>query len=81
MEFSLANLPAVELCVRRAVIKSQSEGKGATGAALFQKKQERGGTQERSFCQWKVKLNLEKHRAKKLSKTDFLESKTRSSLT
>ena len=34
VEFSLANLPAVELCRRRAVIKSQSGGKEATGLGL-----------------------------------------------
>ena len=28
VEFSLANLPSVELCAGRAVIKSQSEGRG-----------------------------------------------------
>ena len=46
VEFSLANLPSVELCARRAVIKSQSEGRGTTGGW---KKREEGWKQKRSF--------------------------------
>ena len=57
MEFSLANLPSVELCIRRAVSKSQSEGKGGDiwdGPFLRRSKRE-GGSKREAFLKSQYK--------------------------
>ena len=66
MEFSLANLPSVELCIRRAVSKSQTEVMGTTGPNPFSE-EARGREQARSFFKVSilVEQDLEKCREKK----------------
>ena len=58
MEFSLANLPSVELCIRRAVSKSQSEGKGTSGTDPFSEEARRR-EQERSFYKLSILVKQE----------------------